>query len=53
MARPNVALVISETKRRDLETIVRSRSMPHAEVRRAQIILRSADGEPNRAVARA
>ena len=53
MGRPNTTLVISETERRDLETILRSRSMPHAVVRRAQIILRSADGESNRAVARA
>jgi transposase len=53
MGRPNTALVISETERRDLETLVRSRSMPHAVVRRAQIVLRSAAGESNRAVARA
>jgi transposase len=53
MGRPNTALVISETERRELEAIVRSRSLPHAVVRRAQIILRSADGESNRTVARA
>ena len=53
MGRPNTRLVISETERRDLETIVRSRSLPHAVVRRAQIVLRSAEGESNRAVARA
>jgi transposase len=53
MGRPNTALVISEAERKDLRMIVRARSMPHAVVRRAQIILRSAAGESNRAVARA
>jgi putative transposase len=53
MGRPNTALVISETETRDSESIVRSCSTPHVVVRRAQIILRSADGESNRTVARA
>lgn len=52
MGRPNTALVISEAERRDLEALVRSRSMPHALVRRAQIVLRSAEGASNRTVAR-
>src|SRR5215813_13425365 len=52
MGRPNTALVISEAERRDLEALVRSRSMPHARVRRACIVLRSADGASNRTVAR-
>ena len=52
MGRPNTALVISETERRELEALVRSRSMPHALVRRARIVLRSADGASNRTVAR-
>ena len=52
MGRPNTALVISEAERRDLEALVRSRSMPHALVRRACIVLRSADGASNRTVAR-
>ena len=52
MGRPNTALVISEAERRDLEALVRSRSMPHALVRRARIVLRSADGASNRTVAR-
>jgi transposase len=52
MGRPNTALVISESERSQLESIVRSRSMPHALVRRAKIVLLSADGNSNRAVAR-
>ena len=52
MGRPNTALVISQAERKDLEAIVRSRSMPHAVVRRAQIVLQSADGASNRTVAR-
>jgi transposase len=52
MGRPNTALVISEAERRDLEALVRSRSMPHALVRRARIVLRSAEGASNRTVAR-
>jgi putative transposase len=51
MRRPNTALVISESEREDLNTIVRS--MPHALVRRAQIVLMSAAGASNRTVARA
>jgi hypothetical protein len=42
MGRPNTALVISEAEKTDLTAIVRARSMPHALVRRAQIVLRSA-----------
>src|SRR5215471_17473944 len=53
MGRPNTALVISEAEKEDLNAILRSRSMPHALVRRAQIVLMSADGASNRAVARA
>lgn len=52
MGRPNTALVISEAEKRELEALVRSRSMPHALVRRARIVLRSADGASNRTVAR-
>ena len=52
MGRPNTALVISQAERKDLEAIVRSRSMPYAVVRRAQIVLQSADGASNRTVAR-
>jgi len=52
MGRPNTALVISESEKRELQSIVRSRSMPHSLVRRAKIVLLSASGEPNRAVAK-
>jgi putative transposase len=45
-------LVISQAERKDLEAIVRSRSLPYAVVRRAQIVLQSADGASNRTVAR-
>ncbi|HJU11977.1 MAG TPA: IS630 family transposase [Candidatus Binataceae bacterium] len=53
MGQPNTALVISEAERKDLDAIIRSRSMPHALVRRARIVLLSAGGGSNRAVARA
>src|ERR1700747_1957856 len=51
MGRPNTALVISESEKGELRSIVRSRSMPHSLVRRAKIVLLSADGGSNRAVA--
>jgi hypothetical protein len=52
MGRPNTALLISESEKTQLRAIVRSRSMPHSLVRRARIVLLSADGASNRAVAR-
>jgi transposase len=52
MGRPNTALVISETEKSELQSIMRSRSMPHSLVRRAKIVLLSANGASNRAVAR-
>src|SRR5437016_4917289 len=51
MGRPNTALVISESEKTALQAIVRARSMPHSLVRRAKIVLLSADGASNRAVA--
>jgi transposase len=51
MGRPNTALVLNESEKVDLRSIVRSRSMPHALVRRAKIVLLSANGASNRAVA--
>ena len=53
MGRPNTPVSISPAERSELQTIVRSRSLPHAVVRRARIVLLSADGTSNRAVARA
>ena len=44
MSRPNIAITVSEEERRYLESIVRSRSLPHALVTRAKIVLYSADG---------
>ena len=52
MGRPNTALTISPSERSQLRSIVRSRSLAHSLVRRAQIVLLSADGAANREVAR-
>src|SRR5882724_4546426 len=52
MGRPNTALMISQLERSQLRSIVRSRSLPHSLVRRAQIVLLSAAGTANREVAR-
>jgi transposase len=52
MGRANKALIIKEADRLQLQSMVRSRSMPHSLVRRARIILRSGDGQSNREVAR-
>ena len=52
MGRSNTGLVISESERSDPWSIVRSRSMPQSLVRRAKIVLLSAAGASNRAVAR-
>ena len=52
MGRPNAALMITQSERSQLRSIVRSRSLPHSLVRRAQIVLLSAAGAANREVAR-
>ena len=52
MGRPNKALRITQADRLQLRAMVRSRSMPHSLVRRAQIVLLSGEGESNREVAR-
>ena len=51
MGRPAKELVVSAEQRAQLESIARSQSLPAALARRAQMILRMADGEPNSAVA--
>src|SRR5258706_10913360 len=51
--RPKVALVLSDSERDQLLAMTRSRSMPHALVRRAQIVLMSVDGANNIAIAEA
>ena len=50
--RPAKELVVSTEERAQLESIARSQSLPAVLVRRAQMILRMADGESNSAVAR-
>jgi transposase len=45
-------LTLSDTERAQLTAFAASRSLPHGLVRRAQIILRSAEGEANSAIAR-
>ncbi len=44
-------LTLSETERAHLVVIANSRTLPYSQVRRAQIILRSAEGETNTAIA--
>ncbi|MFC0684022.1 helix-turn-helix domain-containing protein [Novosphingobium clariflavum] len=45
-------LCLNDGEREELERISRSHSAPHSVVRRAQIVLASADGETNTAIAR-
>ena len=52
MGRPAVELSVTAQDRMQLESIARSQSLPAALSRRAQMILRLADGETNSAVAR-
>ena len=52
MGRPSTALGISDADREQLAALVRSQSMPHALVRRAQMVLLSGEGRSNREVAR-
>jgi transposase len=52
MGRPAVELTVTAQERRQLESMARSQSLPAALSRRAQMILRLADGESNSAVAR-
>jgi putative transposase len=51
--RPKVQLVLSESEREQLMAMTRSRSLPNALVRRAQIVLRSAEGSNNLGIAEA
>ena len=51
--RPKLELTLSSSEREQLLSMTRSRSMPHALVRRAQIVLMSADGSNNIAIAEA
>lgn len=51
VGRPNSKVVLSESERAQLVSISHSRSLPHSLVRRAQIVLLSAEGFSNQAVA--
>lgn len=51
MGRPNEALELRGEERAQLQALARSRSLPHSLVRRVQIVLLSAQGVSNRAVA--
>lgn len=52
MARPARVLKVTAEDRKQLESVARSQSLPAALARRAQMVLRLADGESNSAVAR-
>ncbi|MFN3375917.1 MAG: IS630 family transposase, partial [Burkholderiaceae bacterium] len=49
--RPKVQLLLSDEERSQLQSFARSRSLPAALSTRARIVLSSADGEPNNAIA--
>ena len=51
MGRPNRVVVLTALEREQLEALARSRSMPHALVRRVNIVLLSAAGLSNQAIA--
>src|SRR5271167_3834928 len=51
MGRPNTVVKVSAAERAQLDSIVRSRSLPHSLVRRARIVLMSADGVANGVIA--
>ena len=53
MGRPLAPLELSPSDREQLESMARSRSLPHGLVRRAEMVLLAADGWPNEAVAAA
>ncbi len=48
--RPKEPLILSEPQRAELESVAGSRSLPHGLVRRAKIVLLSADGLTNKAI---
>jgi transposase len=51
MGRPNRTVILTVAEREQLEALVRSRSMPHSLVLRANIVLLSAAGLSNQAIA--
>ncbi len=51
MGRPNTVVVVSAAEAEQLGAIARSRSLPHSLVRRARIVLMSAEGVSNQRIA--
>src|SRR6202142_4683320 len=51
VGRPNSKVVVTQAEREQLDSITRSRSLPHSLVRRARIVLMSADGVSNGIIA--
>src|ERR1019366_6946238 len=51
MGRPNRAVEVSAAENEQLGSIARSRSLPHSLVRRARIVLMSAEGVSNQTIA--
>jgi len=49
--RPKTPLMLSSEERKQLESLVSSRSLPHGLVRRARIVLLAAEGITNKAIA--
>ena len=52
MARPGIPIAPSEDERSQLQSMSRSRSLPHSLVRRARIIVLAAEGAPYRPAVR-
>jgi len=50
--RPRKAIVISKEERQQIQALADSYSMPHGLVRRAKLVLLSADGQSNKAIAK-
>src|SRR5260221_1417686 len=51
MGRPNTVVTVSAAESEQLGSIARSRSLPHSLVRRARIVLMSAEGSANQIIA--
>ena len=49
--RPKIPVILSDEEQKQLESIMRSRSLPHGLVTRARIVLMAAQGSSNRAIA--
>ncbi len=50
--RPIAPIVLDDTEKSQLLSLTNARSLPHGLVRRAQIVLACAEGEPNASIAR-